>query len=115
MGASFSAEIHKLVRRPATWVLLGIWALLNLSFGLVIPDLVYTYSHNLSASDHHDIEASLSPSGFLGNAVGGLPLLGGAILLIAGAMIFGAEFGWGTYPINFIRRPGRLSVLGGYF
>src|SRR4051812_21695832 len=115
MGASFSAEMAKLIRRPAIWIIVGIWILLNVAFGVVIPDLIYTYAHGMNASDRQDLVNSMVPRGFLGNAIGSLPLFGGALVIILGAMIFGSEFGWGTFPTNFIRRPGRLSVLSGFF
>jgi len=37
MISSFVAEMDKLVRRPATWVLVGVWAIAAVAYVYIIP------------------------------------------------------------------------------
>lgn len=114
MGASFVAELMKLVRRPAIWILIGIWLLLAILFGYVIP--YYIYNHpppRMRLGERLTLLAAMLPSGWLGNSLSGFPLFGGAFLLITGALVFGSEYGWGTIATILTQRPGRLSVLAG--
>jgi hypothetical protein len=114
MGGSFSAAVMKLRRRPAFWILVGIWVLLQLAFGYVIPYIVYQHPPSgTSAQDRSDLLNSLEPAGWLGNMIGGLPLFGAAFVLIAGGLVTGSEYGWDTVATSFIQRPGRLSVVAG--
>ncbi|MGI9119016.1 MAG: ABC transporter permease [Acidimicrobiales bacterium] len=114
MRKSFMAEMAKLVRRPALWVLLALWFALALAFGYLIPYAVYSNPPTgISDVQQAQLLASLVPSGWLGNVVGGFPLFGAAMMVVATAMVVGSEYGWSTMATVMTQRPGRLQVLGG--
>ncbi|MBA2751387.1 MAG: ABC transporter permease [Actinobacteria bacterium] len=114
MTESFFAEVMKLRRRPAMWVLLSLWFAMALAFGYVIPYLVYQNPPSGGAGvDRQQLLASLVPAGWLGNVVSGFPLFGAAMVLIAGILVVGSEFGWNTMGTLMTQRPRRLEVLSG--
>ncbi|MGI8866630.1 MAG: ABC transporter permease, partial [Rubrobacteraceae bacterium] len=108
MLASFRAEILKLRKRPAMWVLGLVWVTVVMLFGYVL-----TYSFVANAPPPPDdipkeaqvqqedfnqsqIEA-LMPESLLQNMFGGGFFgIGAAIVLILGALVAGSEYGWGT-------------------
>jgi len=111
---SFVAEIMKLRRRPALWVILALWFAMALAFGYVIPYLIYKNPPNGGAGlDRQQLLTSLVPSGWLGNVVGGIPLFGVAMILVTAVLVVGSEFGWSTLGTVMTQRPGRLEVLAG--
>jgi ABC-type transport system involved in multi-copper enzyme maturation permease subunit len=111
---SVRAEWRKLIRRPAIWWL-G-------AFILAMVALVYTFSwieYN-SSSFHPDpgttlaqLKAQLYPANFAAMMASGLALLGGALMLVMGALAVGSEYGWTTFKTVYTQRPGRLQVLAG--
>jgi len=116
MIGSFKAEILKLRKRPATWVLLGVVLGLNQLFGYVFP-----YSSWLSGDQNFQTQG-LDPQGLLAGvlpgelvptSLGGFPVFVGALALILGALAAGSEYGWGTMQTALTQRPSRLAVHGG--
>ena len=114
MGASFLAEYEKLRRRPAVWILFGIWVFLVALFAYIIPYIIYvTPSADTGGTPRSVLIGEIIPHAFVQNVLAGFPFFGAALVLIGGTMIVGSEFGWGTLGAMFTQRPGRLSVLGG--
>ncbi len=111
------AELFKLVRRPAAWVLLATAVLLSQVFAYLIPYLGYRGggSDMLDGSTPQQILASTLPAQLVANTIGGFPVFAGALALVLGALMFGGEYGWGTIKTLFTQRPGRVSVLAGQF
>ncbi len=111
MLSSFIAEMDKLNRQPATWILAIIWLALNQVFGYLIP-----YTSYLSADNEREAEqvlASTLPSELIANSISGLPVFAGAIALMLGALAVGSEYGWGTLKTVLTQRPRRLSIYVG--
>ena len=111
MLSSFIAEIDKLIRQPATWILAIIWLALNQVFSYLIP-----YTSYLSTDNEREAEqvlASTLPSELIANSISGFPVFAGAIALILGALAVGSEYGWGTLKTVLTQRPGRLSIYAG--
>ncbi|CCH85623.1 conserved protein of unknown function [Modestobacter italicus] len=96
LGAIVSAELLKLLRRPATWVLLGLWPALQLVFSSLIPYVSYRRGSSYEGSPPEALLASTLPDRLVENTLSGLPLFGGALLLTLGALLAGSEYGWGT-------------------
>jgi ABC-type transport system involved in multi-copper enzyme maturation permease subunit len=116
MGASFRAELLKLRKRPAIWVL----GLLLLAFVLlvryVIGYLSYLQAQAGAIMAQGSIEQMLStklPSAIVRIVINEFPLEAGAIALILGALVGGSEYGWGTLKMVLTQRPSRLAVYGG--
>lgn len=127
MGASFSAELIKLGKRPSTWILAAVFVAVVLLLGYV---LTYSFAANpppppedlppeAQAQQDEFAEQQLNallPENVLSNLLGsGIFGIGGAIALIFGALVAGSEYGWGTLKTVLSQKPGRLGVLLGKF
>jgi ABC-2 type transport system permease protein len=101
--SSFRAEFLKLRKRPATWVLVLVWATLVILFGYLL-----TYSFVSAPEDapreqraqqeafNEELLTTLMPENLLENLFGnGTFAIGGAIVLILGSLAAGSEYGWG--------------------
>jgi ABC-type transport system involved in multi-copper enzyme maturation permease subunit len=111
MWGNFSAELIKLVKRPANWLLLAVALVLGLLFTYVIPYAGYkggtggpTAGRGLGA---------LVPAQLVGNSIGGLPVFLGAIMVILGVLAVGGEYGWDTWKTVLTQGPSRLAVYVG--
>jgi ABC-2 type transport system permease protein len=116
MIGSFKAEILKLRKRPATWVLLGVTLGLTQLFGYVLPYSSWlTSGQNFQTQglDPQAVLAGVLPGELVPTTLGGFPVFVGALVLILGALAAGSEYGWGTMQTALTQRPGRLAVYGG--
>ncbi len=116
MSNVLSAELLKLRKRPAVWILVGVWLALNLTFAYLFPYLRYRTGEPAGPGDAAPTDQLLStvlPANLVPNVLGGYPLFGGAIVLILGALITGSEYGFGTMKTLLTQRPRRIEVLGG--
>ncbi len=110
------AELFKLRKRPAVWVLLAAAAILSQVFGYLVPYLSYLSDDAQSFGGNvprAEVLASTLPDQLVINTIGGFPVFAGALALVLGALMFGGEYGWGTVKTLLSQRPGRISVLGG--
>lgn len=117
MGYSLSAELLKLRKRPATWVIGLIFVVAVLLFGYLS-----TYFFTVKAPESAEIPQQardsilqfLLPESVLPNVVGIFAQqFGGALALILGAMAIGGEYGWDTFKVSLTQRPSRLGFLAG--
>lgn len=134
MAASFTAEMLKLRKRPATWVLATIFfvAVLVLGYVFVYGFLIALYNTDGpvaegpvgnggaragaspgSAPDREEMMSNLLPESLPSSLVSGSSGLGGPLALILGALSVGSEYGWGTLKTVLTQRPGRSRVLWG--
>ncbi len=112
------AELFKLVRRPAVWVLLVTAALLNQVFAYLVPYLSYRgggESDVMDGASPGQMLAATLPEHIVMNTIGAFPVFAGALALVLGALMFGGEYAWGTVKTLFTQRPGRAVVLVGQF
>lgn len=109
------AELAKLVRRPAAWVLLAAPLMLSEVFGYLVPYLSYRSSDGgpMEGLTPEQILATTFPSELVPNTLGGFPVFAGALALVLGALVFGGEYGWGTVKTLFTQGPSRVAVVGG--
>jgi ABC-2 type transport system permease protein len=116
MTGSFKAEILKLGKRPATWVLLGVVLGLNQLFGYVLPYsswLTSDQNFQTQGLDPRAVLAGVLPGELVPTSLGGFPVFAGALALILGALATGSEYGWGTMQTALTQRPTRLALYGG--
>ncbi len=120
MIASVRAELLRLGRWPTTWVLCGAWVLLNLTFGYLFNYLSYRSDDGAGfanqASDGASagvLLAGLMPDRAPVTLVQGMPMFGGALVLILGAVAIGSGYGWGTWKTVFTTGPRRVTAMGG--
>jgi ABC-2 type transport system permease protein len=110
------AELAKLVRRPAAWVLLAAPLILSEVFGYLVPYMSYRSGGDAQSGGDltpEQILATTFPSELVPNTLGGFPVFAGALALVLGALVFGGEYGWGTVKTLFTQGPSRVAVVGG--
>lgn len=116
MIASTRAELLRLRKWPAVWVTIGAWLALSLMFGYAFNYVSYT-SGSSDFSNEGTTKAALLaemlPSAVPDVLVQGMPMFGGALMMVLGAIVAGNGYGWGTWKTVFTQGPSRLSVLGG--
>lgn len=110
LANSFVAELDKLCRRPATWVIVAGWATMSIMFAYVVPYTTYT---GAPADRQPALLVPLLPDQMIGNVLSGFPVFGGAIALVLGALVVGSEFGWGTLKTVLVQQPNRTGVWFG--
>jgi ABC-2 type transport system permease protein len=114
MVNSFVAEMDKLLRRPATWVLVAVWAIAAVSYVYIIPYFTYANpANNVSASARQALLTSMLPEQLIAGVTAGFPLFGGMLVLVFGALVVGSEYSWGTLKTVFAQQLGRSRVLLG--
>lgn len=115
MSGSYRAELLKLRRRSAVWVLFAAGLVLSLTFGYLLPYLGYvTGDENPQTTGIPPAEVlrGMLPERVLDNTIGGFPVFAGALALVLGAIVAGGEYTWGTLKTVLTQRPGRGTVLG---
>lgn len=113
---STRAELLRLRRWPAVWITVGAWTALALTFGYVFDYVSYatgTESFATEGAARESLLTGLLPQGIPDVLVQGMPMFGGALAMVLGALVAGNGFGWGTWKTAFTQGPGRLAVVGG--
>ncbi|WP_127131607.1 ABC transporter permease [Georgenia sp. SYP-B2076] len=116
LARSARAELRRLWRWPTTWVLVGVWTILNLLFAYVFPYIGYRGGGGPDAAGGLPPEALLAgllPAAVPGTLVQGMPMFGGAIVMILGALAIGSGYSWGTWKTVLAQGPGRVAAFGG--
>jgi ABC-2 type transport system permease protein len=113
MTSQIRAELAKIARRPAAWLLLAAAATLSQVFGYLVPYLSYATG---SESNRTGVPSARALAGTLPDqlvlsTIGGFPVFAGALALVLGALLLGSEYGWGTVKTLLTQRPGRGAVL----
>jgi len=102
------AELRRILRWPATWVLAGVWLFLNALFGYIFDWISYRTGDATGPSGAGVQLSSLLPAAIPDRFADGMPMFGGAIVMILGALAVGSGYGWGTWKTVYTRaRPGR--------
>ena len=115
LAVSTRAELLRLRRWPAVWVMAGVWMLLNITFVYVFAYLAYRNGGGFGNNGipARTLLADVMPAAVPIAVVRGMPMFGGAIMLTLGALAAGSGYGWGTWKTAFTQGPGRLAVIGG--
>jgi ABC-2 type transport system permease protein len=113
---STRAELLRMRKWPAVWVTLGAWIAMSLMFGYLFSYLSYK-TGDLSFADEGSTRAALLdgllPASVPDILVQGMPMFGGALMMVLGAIVAGNGYGWGTWKTVFTQGPSRTSsVLG---
>lgn len=118
MLGSYRAELLKLRKRSAVWVLFGAGLVLSLIFGYLLPYLGYATGEDNQQTDgvpRSEVLRGMLPERVVDNTIGGYPIFAGALALVLGAIVIGGEYTWGTLKTVLTQRPQRLTVLGAQF
>jgi ABC-2 type transport system permease protein len=109
---STRAELLRMRKWPAVWVTLGAWIALSLMFGYLFSYLSYKTGDLTFADEGSTREAlldGLMPASVPDVLVQGMPMFGGALMLVLGAIVAGNGYGWGTWKTAFTQGPSRTS------
>lgn len=113
MGA-YRAELLKLRRRPATWILLGVAALLVLVFSYL---LLYLFVVVIGSATGDAVDVGflgeLLPEDLASAYVSQAAAQVGPVALILGVLAAGSEYGWRTVRLMVTQRPRRVPLLLG--
>ncbi|WP_342217215.1 ABC transporter permease [Nocardia abscessus] len=112
--ASTKAEMLRLRKWPAFWIILGTWILMNLTFAYLFNYLAYTSGESGRMSNGLPREALLRqmlPAAVPEVFTQGMAMFGGALMLILGALTVGSGYGWGTWKTVFTQGPSRVQTV----
>lgn len=114
--ASTKAELLRLRKWPAVWVTIGAWLALTAMFGYLFNYVSYT-SGSTSFSNEgvspESLLAEILPANVDHVLLQGMPMFGGALMMVLGAIAAGNGYGWGTWKTVFTQGPSRRSVVTG--
>lgn len=114
--ASTRADVLRLRKWPAVWVTIGAWLALSLMFGYLFPYLSYTSGDDNFASEGAttaSLLAEMMPANVPSVFVQGMPMFGGALMMVLGAIVAGNGYGWGTWKTVFTQGPSRTATVVG--
>jgi len=113
-----TADLLRLRKWPAAWIMLAVWLLLNGLFSYLFPYLSYRSgggSFSTAGTSTDELLSSMLPAHVPVTLVSGTPMFGGAILLILGALTAGSGYSWGTWKTVLTQGRTRLQVVRGLF
>lgn len=116
IARSTRAELMRLRKWPAVWITLGAWLGLSVMFGYLFTYLSYTSGDNSFASDGATevmLLADMMPANVPEVFLQGMPMFGGALMMVLGAMVAGNGYGWGTWKTVFSAGVRRGAGIGG--
>lgn len=113
---STRAEALRLRKWPAVWVTTGAWLALNAMFGYAFNYVTYTSGESSFSNEGQDRDALLAdllPASIPDVLLQGMPMFGGALMMVLGAVVAGNGFGWGTWKTVFTQGPTRTAAMLG--
>ena len=113
IARSARAELRRVLKWPVTWVLLGVWILLNVLFTYVFDWISYRTGDPTGPADAVTSLDNLLPGAIPDVLTQGMPLFGGALVMIMAALAVGSGYGWGTWKTVYTQGPSRVAAFGG--
>jgi len=114
--ASTRADLLRLRKWPAVWVTVSAWLALTAMFGYLFNYLSYATGDN-SFSNEGATGASMLAETLPANVpnvlLQGMPMFGGALMMVLGAIVAGNGYSWGTWKTVLTQGPSRLSTMAG--
>jgi ABC-2 type transport system permease protein len=113
LARSARAELRRVLRWPVIWVLLGVWLLLDVLFTYVFDWISYRTGDPTGPADAVTTLDGLLPGAIPDVLTQGMPLFGGALVMILAALTVGSGYGWGTWKTVYTQGPSRVAAFGG--
>ncbi|MVU79410.1 ABC transporter permease subunit [Nocardia sp. ET3-3] len=113
--AATRADLLRLRRWPAFWIVLGTWILLNLTFAYLFNYLAYSTGSSTRMSNGLPRDVLLQqmlPAAVPEVFTQGMAMFGGALMLVLGALAVGSGYGWGSWKTALTQGPSRVNVIG---
>jgi ABC-2 type transport system permease protein len=114
--AAVRAEWFKLVRRPATWVTIGLLLAMTVGIEYVIVYVVVAHPPPNAARSGANLAAlrtALYPASLITKTLANTSSLDGVFALILGVLAQGSEYSWGTVKTVHLQLPGRVAIVFG--
>ena len=114
--SSTRAELLRIRKWPAIWLMGAVWLVLNLVFGYLFPYLSYVSdktTFSVEGTSRAELISSILPASAPAVVVQGMPMFGGAIILTLGALVAGSGYSWGTWKTVMLQGPRRTAAFGG--
>jgi ABC-2 type transport system permease protein len=114
--SSTRAELLRLRKWPAVWITIGAWMALTTMFGYLFNYLSYKTGDTSFSNEGETAQsllAELLPANVPHVFPQGMPMFGGALMMVLGAIVAGNGYGWGTWKTVFTQGPSRRSVVMG--
>ena len=114
--SSTRAELLRLRKWPAVWVTLGAWMALTAMFGYLFNYLSYSTgdtSFSNEGATAASLLAEILPANVPSVLLQGMPMFGGALMMVLGAIVAGNGYSWGTWKTVFTQGPSRMSAVLG--
>jgi len=114
--ASTRAELLRLRRWPAVWITIGAWMALTTLFGYLFNYLSYKTGDTSFSNEGETSQKMLAEllPGYIPHVfIQGMPMFGGALMMLLGAIVAGNSYGWGTWKTVLTQGPARRSVFAG--
>lgn len=114
--ASTRAELLRMRKWPAVWVTIGAWAAMSIMFGYLFGYLSYKtgdMSFSNEGQTRDSLLADLLPAAVPDTLLQGMPMFGGALMMVLGAIVAGSGYGWGTWKTVYTQGPSRTSTVLG--
>jgi ABC-2 type transport system permease protein len=116
MIASFRADLLKIYKRNANWILVGILLGFVVLVLYVTEYLVYKNPPAMFRTGGTPTTVLITQTftqNLLPHTLSGIITIGAAIVLCVGALTTASEYGWMTVQTILVQRPGRTAVLSG--
>lgn len=116
VARSTRAELLRLRKWPALWLTIVVELLLNVLFIYVFNYVSFRSTGDSGISEGVPKQVLLErllPAAIPQVGVAGMPMFGGALVLILGALAAGSGYGWGTVKTVALQGPSRLATLAG--
>ncbi len=113
---STHAELLRLRKWPAVWIIVAAWLALSVMFGYMFNYISYRSGEPGFANEGASVDALLAevlPANVPSVLVQGMPMFGGALMLVLGAIVAGNGYGWGTWKTVFTQGPSRSAAASG--
>ncbi|MGD0244340.1 MAG: hypothetical protein ABSB59_29015 [Streptosporangiaceae bacterium] len=106
-------ELHALRHRPGPKLMVVVWSAQIIVFAYLISYLIYRFVPHLTTAQAAQIHRGLLPAQLDNQLLYSMPVYGGPVMLIIGALVGGGDYRWGTLRTIVARRPDRIGfVLG---
>jgi len=114
--ASARADLLRVRKWSASWVIGAAWLVLMVLFGYVFNYVAYRSGSGSFATEGVVGEAllrSVLPANVPQTITGGTPMFGGALMMVLGAMVASSGYGWGSWKTILTQGPSRVAVAVG--
>jgi ABC-type transport system involved in multi-copper enzyme maturation permease subunit len=106
-------ELRAIRYRPGPKIMMAVWCAQIIVFAYLVSYLIYRFVPSLSPAQAAQIHRALLPGQLATQVLDSMPVYGGPVMLIIGALVGGGDYRWGTLRTIIARYPDRTGFLLG--